>query len=124
MASIMIDMTDRRGKIRALNDEVRTQAFSNPHLIRSLYRLMLTPACRALPPRRLQELTRAIEGFNAFDADNDPRDEHDFGIVAIGGRSFYFKIDYYDLSLEFGSPDPADPLATIRVLTIMRADEY
>jgi hypothetical protein len=120
----MIDTPDRAGKIRALNDEVRTQAFSRPHRIRSLYRLMLTPACRALTAAQLRKLAQAVESFNAFDADNDPRGEHDFGIVPIGGRNFYFKIDYYDLSLRFGSSDPADPLATIRVLTLLRADEY
>ncbi|MGO9419614.1 DUF3768 domain-containing protein [Roseiarcus sp.] len=31
---------------------------------------------------------------------------------------------YYDRATEFGSPDPADPAVTTRVLTIMRADEY
>ena len=35
-----------------------------------------------------------------------------------------FKIDYYDKSLEFGSPDPADPIVTERIITIMLAEEY
>jgi hypothetical protein len=35
-----------------------------------------------------------------------------------------FKIDYYDKSLEFGSPDPADPTVTERIITIMLAEEY
>jgi len=34
------------------------------------------------------------------------------------------KIDYYDRATEAGSPDPADPAVTTRVLTLMRADEY
>ena len=40
------------------------------------------------------------------------------------GERYFFKIDYYDLTLEFRSDDPADPTKTTRVLTLMRADEY
>lgn len=42
----------------------------------------------------------------------------------VGRQDYYWKIDYYDRNLEFHSPDPADPSATVRVLTIMRVDEY
>jgi hypothetical protein len=35
-----------------------------------------------------------------------------------------FKIDYYDKSLTYHSPNAADPAVTERVITIMRADEY
>ena len=54
----------------------------------------------------------------------DPYGEHDMGRFTVGGEDYYWKIDYYDRNLEFHSPDPADPSVTIRVLTIMRVDEY
>jgi hypothetical protein len=40
------------------------------------------------------------------------------------GTSILFKIDYYDVNLEFGSPDAADPAVTKRVITLMLAEEY
>jgi hypothetical protein len=40
------------------------------------------------------------------------------------GHKFFFKLDYYDSAMEFGSEDPADPSKTTRVLTIMLAQEY
>jgi hypothetical protein len=54
----------------------------------------------------------------------DPYGEHDFGNFEVAGQKFFFKIDYYDPNLEFGSEDPGDPQKTTRVLTIMLAEEY
>ena len=50
--------------------------------------------------------------------------EHDFGSFTLAGRKFFWKIDAYDIEMQFGSPDPADPAKTTRVLTIMLAEEY
>jgi hypothetical protein len=62
--------------------------------------------------------------FDKFTADNDPYGEHDFGSFELAGRKLFWKIDYYDKAVEYGSENPADPAVTTRVLTIMLAEEY
>lgn len=66
----------------------------------------------------------AVQAFDAFTLDNDPYGEHDFGALTVDGEKLFWKIDYYDLSVHFGSNDPADPAQTTRVLTIMLAEEH
>lgn len=87
-------------------------------------RVVMTAGVAALPERVLRDLIRAVQHFDAFTPDNDPHNEHDFGKVAIAGETYLWKIDYYDADLEYGSPNPADPAVTTRVMTIMRGDEY
>lgn len=65
-----------------------------------------------------------VATFDDFSADNDPHGEHDFGTFEFAGEHFFWKIDYYEPSLEYGSEDPADPTKTTRVLTLMLAKEY
>jgi hypothetical protein len=65
-----------------------------------------------------------VRAFTAFTEDNDPHGEHDFGSFDLDRRKLFWKIDYYDKKLEYGSEDPADPEQTTRVLTIMLAEEY
>lgn len=81
-----------------------------------------------------------IVSFTQFDGDNDPYGEHDFGAIyrlASGAwtqvrpgdektiaATVFWKLDYYDNSLTFGSDAPWDAQRTKRVLTIMLASEY
>ena len=65
-----------------------------------------------------------VARFDRFTPDNDPYGEHDFGSFELVGRKFFWKIDAYDKSLEFGSEDPSDPDKTTRVLTLMLAEDY
>ena len=74
----------------------------------------------------------SVRSFDAFTSDNDPRcrrrlrlgGQHDFGSIDIDGHKVFWKLDYYDPEMEFGSEDPADEAKTCRVLTVMLADEY
>jgi len=44
--------------------------------------------------------------------------------VSVEGERYFFKVDYYDLTMEFGSQDPSDPTVTTRVLTIGHMSDY
>ena len=106
----------RRERIRELNDRFR-KTFSGGTVI-------ITQGVAALPPLERIAVLIAVQNHAAFTEDNDPYGEHDYGSVRRGGQTFCWKIDYYDAALEGGSPDPADPEVTIRVLTVMLAEEY
>ena len=84
----------------------------------------MTPGVAALGSEAVHRLVQTIATFDDFCTANDPHGEHDFGVFDFDGTAVMFKIDYYDKSLSFHSPDPADPAVTERVITIMRADEY
>ena len=99
-----------------------------------------TVGFRSLPESDQSRVRELIETFDAFDEDNDPYGERDFGCVYQLGdgrwtterprlrdderERVFWKLDYYDRDLRFGSEDAANPVVTRRVLTIMLADEY
>ena len=103
-------------KIRALNDAFRTTMTGG--------KVLLTAGVDALPTDVQAIVIRRVATFSDFTKENDPHREHDFGSFEVAGRKFFWKIDYYDAAMEFGSEDPADPSKTTRVLTVMLASEY
>lgn len=102
--------------IQRLNDLLRNT------LLPAFGRVVLAPLMSQHP--RLEEVITAVRNFNEFTEGNDPYGEHDFGVIEIDHEKFFWKIDYYDKGLKYGSEDPADPSVTTRVLTIMLAEEY
>lgn len=64
-----------------------------------------------------------LQKYNEFTVDNDPYGEHDFGKFEAAGETILWKIDYYDLSMQNASPDPASPSVTNRLLTILLEEE-
>jgi hypothetical protein len=103
-------------KIRALNDAFRRSLTGG--------KVMMTAGIAALSVAMQAKVLNEVQTFDAFTADNDPHGEHDFGNFEVDGRKIFWKIDYYDAAMEFGSEDPADSAKTTRVLTIMLASEY
>ena len=56
--------------------------------------------------------------------EQDAHGERDFGQIEFRGERIWFKIDYYDYDLEYGSEDPSDASVTKRVMTIMLPEDY
>lgn len=103
-------------RIAYLND--RCRHFGSPH------RIVLTPGLRALGPFMMLECIRKLRLYDDFSPDNDPYGERDFGSFEHAGETVFWKIDYYDPTMEAGSPDPSNPEVTLRVITLMLAAEY
>lgn len=110
-------METRTQTIRRLNDELRKGRSPNGKIV-------VTSGIQALGAVAVAKLVQAIAAFDQFNTDNDPHSEHDFGALDFSGSRVFWKIDYYDQSLECGSEDPANPDVTTRVMTIMLAEEY
>jgi hypothetical protein len=103
-------------RIRQLNDAFRTTFRGG--------RVVMTASVEELPACVKAHALLMVGEFSAFTGDNDPHDEHDFGKFEFVGRTFFWKIDYYDQRCEFGSEDPANSDLTTRVLTLMLASDY
>lgn len=87
-------------------------------------KLVQTQGISALAPAEQSAIRQKVETFSDFSEDNDPHGERDFGAFEHNGQRVFWKIDYYAPDLMHGSENPADPAKTVRVLTIMLANEY
>jgi len=106
---------DSTTKIRALNDEFRTQGRGNGlvYLTAGIYRF-------ALLEQRIEILQR-VRSFAVFTRGNDPYGEHDYGSFEYAGKKILWKIDLYE---EPNVKDANGEPVVTRVLTIMLANEY
>jgi Protein of unknown function (DUF3768) len=109
-------MNSTFNRIAALNDAFRKTGIGGKWLI--------TRGIATLPSWQQLAILQNVCAFNAFDESNDPYGEHDFGAFEHRGWKIFWKIDYYDSGMAFASPDPSDPAQTVRVLTVMLAEEY
>lgn len=109
-------MNTNAAVIRTLNDQLRRNF--------SLGVAVMTPGVAALGVDAAERIFRTIAAFDDFCQANDPYQEGDFGNFEAEGTTIFFKIDYFDKSMTMHSPDPADPLVTTRVITIMLSSEY
>ena len=111
-----LTMTVNRSiRIQKLNDAFRATLAGG--------KAYFTPSVSGRGDDFRSEALAAVQAYAAFSRESDPYGEHDSGPFTIGDERLFWRIDYYDLSLDYGSKDPADPTKTTRVLTIMLAEE-
>jgi len=110
-------MNERTQLIARLNDLCRTA-------IGITGRLAQTDGIRAMSQADQSRIRELVETFDDFNDANNPHGERDFGAFDYKARRVFWKIDYYDKALTYGSDDPSDASRTLRVLTIMLASEY
>jgi len=115
-AATAMSAIDRARRIAAMNDAFRKSLKGG--------RLVVTHGVDALGTIHVLSLLFRVRTFDAFSPDNDPHGEHDFGAFDDGDLRLFWKIDYYNATLDGGSSDPCNAEITTRVLTLMLASEY
>ncbi len=109
-------------KIRELNDNFRTDedATIPGKIVMTSGLLMLIEE----HGKTNDEVVMIVRKFDVFTEDNDPHCEHDFGAFEFCSAKIFWKFDYYDPDIMYGSEDPANAEKTYRILTIFLASEY
>jgi hypothetical protein len=102
---------DRRAKIIALNDRLRTTFKGG--------RVQVTPSVYELDDRLRGRALSVLARYNKFHPDS----EHDWGTFIFAGFSFEWRIEYRGKDGTGISPDPADPDKTFRVLTLYAIED-
>ncbi len=106
-------------KIAELNDKLRRNIFHS-----GKDKVVLTSGFSALPFDEQLRILIKVKEFKDFNEGNNPYGERDFGKIEHKGKDYFFKIDYYDNSVQYGSDNPADETITTRVITVMLSQEY
>ncbi len=105
----------RRAEIARLNDAFRFTGKGG--------RMFMTAGFDALSLTDKLLILTEVRHFADFNADNDPHGEHDCAVVTLGAHRIIWKIDYLPVN-EADEADPANPETTVRILTVMLAEEY
>lgn len=111
----------KKATVQIQNDTFRK---AGPLPDENIGRWVMTHGIDAEGPAFVTKVVEAVRTFDAFDEDADPYGTHEMGSFQIEGKTVWFKLDLYDESYEYGSPEPTDVAQTRRVLTILFPHEY
>jgi len=108
-------METKEEKIAAKNDALRTTMVAGGR-----NKIVLSEMVSALEDNKL--LLKIVSEVKEIDPGDNPYGERDFGGVMYENQRYFWKIDYFDKTLDMGL-DPLDPDCR-RVLTVMHSSEY
>lgn len=120
-----LDPVREAALIAAQNDAFRHSILGNPPVADAPQgQFVMTRGVASLGPDAQLELTRRVAAFDGFNTDSDPQGWHEMGVIEFEDTTVWFKIDFYDVDYQYGSPEPSDPEQTRRVLTLLLPSEY
>ena len=116
---------DYARKVADLNDQLRKDMFTGNMLKKENLKnkIVLTPGIAGLNLKDKEKIFFSVKYYGNFTKNNNPWGEKNFGSFNFKKETFNWKIDYYDNDMKYHSPDKSDPDKTVRVLTIMKAEE-
>ena len=103
---------DKRAKIIALNDQLRTTFKGG--------RVQMTPTVYDLEPTLRGRALCVLARYNKFAVDS----EHDSGVFIFAGYSFEWRIEYRCKNGIGVSSDLADDTKTLRILTLYTIADF
>ena len=107
-------------KIAHLNDMFR----KNLPFYSLMGQVVTTSSISLLPQNDKNRIYKRVMEYKDFNEKVDPHGERDFGTFKQNADTIFWKIDYYDKNMKYGSENPADTKTTKRILTIMYDYEY
>lgn len=117
----MLDTISTREKIARLNDRCRQGHDRTARIVITRSCLgTFAPDSRAAAIVAQAEILATLRRYEFSETDAAERDRGSFD---YRGTTIYFRIDYYDVDLAYGSEDASDPTITRRVLTIMLRED-
>jgi len=113
--------TSRDETIARLNDRCRLGLDRTARTL--ITRSCLGEFANGSTPAGLLAQAQLIAAVRRHDFTGADTAERDRGQFEFRGKTVFFRIDYYDADLTYGSENPADASVTTRVLTIMLRED-
>ncbi len=110
----VLSRSTQQAKVAQLNDRFRRRQEGHGDIV-------VTPGIRDQGSAFVAKALASVQAYDDFPAEHPC---HDFGIVSVDAIRIGFKIDAYDRDVIFGSPNPADPMVTHRVMTVFTPLEW
>lgn len=108
-------------RIARLNDRVRHSLYRSAQAV--MTEGVMAEFCGEDVPSAISARAEILRAVRLYDFADDAHGERNFGSFTFRGHDLFFKIDYFDLTLDNGSEDLSDASQTTHVMTSMHKTE-